>query len=258
MMLPGGIRFRACSRGNDRLRDVKFERLLKVPRSARTIQVIVNIPEAPAPSVQEPAKRTLRNRIWAISKVAAPVIASAAAIVISVLSLHEQRQTDIAAATAEQRQEAEGVTYVQEPGSSSGSSIPVLVENLSNAPAVAPTLYIEADTLGPATGGPESATFNLRLADIPACSSATINVGPTAISVLNLSKNALATGTYINVSSMTFIDSHDLYWEYGGGFDRDGNPQSQLQQIVSLPASRITVRTQNALELSYKPAAGCA
>ena len=235
---------------------MRFERLLKVPRSARTIQVIVNLPEASAHPVQEPAKRTLRNRIWAISKVAVPVIVSVVAIVISALSLNEQRQADIAAATANQRQGARAVTYLQKPRSD-WSTVPVLVENLSNAPAAAPTLYIEADTSSH-VGYPNFASFSLPLNDIPACTSAIINVGPVAIAVLHLSKAALVNGNGINVSFMTFSDSSGLYWEYSKGLDQNGNLRPGLQQIGSPPASRITAGTASSHNLSYKPASGCA
>lgn len=249
---------------------MKFERLLKVPRSARTIQLTINIPETPAPPVrpvQEPKKRKLWNRVWVVLKVGGPVIASIVAIIISTLSLQEQRQVDVTTATANQRIEAERVSFLQESSNPGSSTTPVLLENLGTAPVNSVTLYIQVEndqvkivpvgTRGDGTGT-KSTSFSLPLGSIPACSSATVNIRPYVLVVLDLEKSAFANGTFINVSSMTFSDGNGLYWQYNG----------QLQQIASPPVINGTVvyfgtaslwdnYTTN-LSLSYKSASGCA
>jgi hypothetical protein len=130
------------------------------------------------------------------------------------------------------------------------------VENFSDTPAVAPTLYVEADTDNMTLGDGKSVVFSLPLRDIPPCSSATVNIGPVASGVLRLPQAALKTSD-VNVYAMTFTDSSGLYWEYAEGSDKSGNTQSQLLQIVTPPFSKETAYIASVSDASYKPASGC-
>jgi hypothetical protein len=233
---------------------MNFNRLLKVPRSTRTIHLVINIPETPAHSVAAPSAEDLPqgrpwNRILAASKVAGPIIASAAAIIISIFSLLEQNQVYVAMATASQRQEAERVSFVQEPSTNPRSSTPVLLENLGTLPVDTVSLYVVVETYNKLAEN--FYDWNLPLLDIPACSSATINVSPAAISAAHLPASASTDRIAIYVNTLDFRDSNDLYWQYTGYNDNDG----QLQQIASPSGSGLIY--SGTIKPSYKSASGC-
>jgi hypothetical protein len=203
-------------------------------------------PEPPVRSDQEPARRTPWNRIWAVTKVAGPVIASIAALVISLLSLYEQRQADSAAAAASQLQEAARISYVQQYESST-ADVPVLIDNFSAAPVAMSFLDIETTKVSAATGD-TIVSFALRLGPIPACSSGTLNVGPIAMSQLKIPSSSSPTGPLVTVSSMIFNDTQGSHWQYSGG-------SGQLQQVASLPANPMGwAAAQN---ISWKSSSGC-
>lgn len=138
---------------------MKLERLLQVPRSSRTIEVVINIPDHPAaPSPTATAsKPSGRARAWAILKIAGPTVASITALVISVLALlgqmsanRKQQQADTAAqqanaaaSAASQRQAAGQVSFLQ--GASSYSPFTsLLVENRGVTPIYNVTFQVQA------------------------------------------------------------------------------------------------------------------
>lgn len=260
---------------------MKFEQLFKVPRSARTIQLVVNVPEAsahsvPPPPVKDASVPKIRDRVWSFLKVAGPVIVSMSAIIISIFSLqeqrqadYEQRQVDVAAATASQRQEAERVSFLEEPSLSQATSTLVLLENLSTAPVGVVSLYIRVENVsGIRLAGPVA--FYLLLGSMPACSSATINVGPLTVRGLDLPKAIFEHGAFINVSSMIFSDSNGLNWQYNGQLQQVAsssislslhvqNNQAQYQLPLNVGAlGGAGVMTVSGVNPIYKPANGCA
>lgn len=242
----------------DTLPLVKLERLVKVPRPTRTVQLVINIPESAvlptAPSA--PSKPKRHTRIWAFLKVAGPVIASAAAIVISVLALREQSSADqaqqranAAAAAASQRQEAEQVSYLEN-YTTKPPFISVLVENLSSTPITDVTFQIEI-TAHLTSKGFVTKGYNLLLSSIPACSSGMAGIVPTAEAAMleetKLKASQMESAPAVLVLSMSFVDGGGNEWQYTDGLG--------LKFLSSRPA--IIGPTQGYVPVAYKAASGC-
>src|SRR5260221_8167420 len=263
---------------------VKLERLLKVPRSTRTINLVISIPEPPQPPaiIAPPPKLSGWAGTWAVLKVAGPATVATAAIIISILSLQEQgsanrdlqqasvaaNQANAAAAAARERQNAERVSFLQ-------NALPrppftyLLVENLATSPVYDVTFQLEAivstshaGTKGGTKGyiaglvggkGYVTKAFTLWLGSIPACSSGTVNIAPAATAVM-LKKTGI-TAAQIEASPiaviadwMSFADSNSVAWRYSGVGD--------LQKLEYLPAN--TNLPDGYLRAAYKDAVGCA
>jgi hypothetical protein len=255
---------------------VKLERLLKVPRSGRTIQLVINIPEPPAPPAMTtpPPQLTGWARAWAVLKVAGPATVATAAIIISILSLQRQgsanrdlqeanaitQQENSAAGATRQRQDAEKVSFLQ-------NALPpppftfLLVENLCITPIYNVTFQVEASILIGLTVGAngrlkytgfESKTFTFWLGNIPACSSGTASVVPAVVATLMKNKVKLTalqiTGEIgIITDWMSFADSNGVAWRYSG--------IGGLQQLQYLPANTYT--PNGYMGATYKDAVGC-
>jgi hypothetical protein len=108
---------------------VKLKQLLKVPRSSRTIELVINIPDhtaPPTPAATAPKPKDWA-RAWAVLKAAGPTTASIAALVISILALRGQmsanqeqqqanktaQQANATASAASQRRAAGQVSFLQ-------------------------------------------------------------------------------------------------------------------------------------------------
>lgn len=238
---------------------MKLERLLKVPRSARTVQLVINVPESPVQSSTAAVrpKPTYWARIWTFLKVAGPAFVAATALIISVLSLREQSSVDQAAATAGQRQNAERVSFLDNGISSPGS---VLIENLSPNPIyndVLSTAILHVFQHVP-NGGPIGIGVAISLGDIPPCSSGIVNlisIETKALQSLFLTWNPSGlriptpkiqiSGNEIFVQSMSFADSNGLDWQ--------DSSAGGLEQLTSLPKYTQQWRVQAV----YTPATGC-
>ena len=263
---------------------MKLERLLKVPRSGRTIQLVINVPEPSAqpPVISPPPKLTGWARVWAVLKVAGPAIVSIAAIVISILSLQGQaaanrgmqeanaaaRQANAAAAAASQRRNAEQVSFLttalpQSPFTS------MLVANHATTPVYEVTVQAEATVFTSLTGGPKGnkgyiaaliggnaylrKEFTFYLGDMPACSLGTVTNLVTAATAAMLDNTKLAAGVIganpvaVTVMSMSFTDSSGTAWQYSG--------LGGLQKLEYLPAN--THYPDAYLATHYKDAVGC-
>jgi hypothetical protein len=253
---------------------VKLERLLKIPRSARTIQLVINIPESsPRSTVSAPLpKPTGWARAWAILKVAGPATVAIAAIVISVLSLQRQdatnrdlqqanaaaRQVEVAAAAANERRNAEQVSFL-ETMLRKPPSVSMVVENRATTPVYNVTFQVEVSAFTPLIGAPKtggkghlSKEFIFWLGNIPACSSGTVsNLVTAAIAAMKKTKLAAAViGTNpvgVYVDWMSFADSSSVAWRYSGS--------GVLRKLESLPAT--TFVPDAYLAASYKNAIGC-
>jgi hypothetical protein len=252
---------RACM-GHDfvaRLPVVKFERLLKVPRSGRTIHLVINIPE-PMAVVTPPLKPTRRARIWAVLKVAGPSSVAIAAIIISILSLQgqraatrEQQRADAAAAAARERHEAQQVSFLQvhipEPPYNS-----LRVENFGVNPVYDVTFQVNAFSARSVRSSSFLArTFTVWLGNIPSCSSGTIDMTAAVLAGLHkmtgLSLGLLRARIFAaEVNWMAFADSNGGDWQYTG----NGEP---LQRLESLSDS--TFLPAGYLQAKYKTVVGC-
>jgi type II secretory pathway pseudopilin PulG len=248
----------------------KFERLLKVPRSSRTIQLVINIPEASTPLAVTPVavKPSRRARAWVVLKVAGPSTVAIAAIVISIMSLQGQaaanrdleqsnaaaQQANAAAASARIRQEAEQVSFLQ-------NELPrppftsLTVENLATTPIYEVTFQVDATANIIPTGrnGFLTKTLTIWLGNIPACSSATVSIVPGVTAAL-AKKAGLTTAEIgpnpvdVIVDSMSFADSSGIDWQYSG--------IGILQQVENLPKNTFT--PDGFWSTKYQTAVGCA
>lgn len=263
---------------------MKLERLLKVPRSSRTIQLVINIPEPPAPpaAISPPPKPRGWARAWTVLKVAGPATVAIAAIVISILSLQRQgaanrdlqaanaaaRQANAEAAAASQRRDAEQVSFLQ-------TSLPqapfasMLVENHATTPVYQVTIQVETTVFTSLTGtrndikayiaalaggkGYLRKEFTFYLGDIPACSSGTVVNLVTAATAAMLDNTRLAPAVIgsnpvaVNVTSMSFADSSGVAWQYSG--------LEGLRKLEHVPAS--TYFPNAYVATNFKDAVGC-
>lgn len=232
---------------------VKLERLLKIPRSARTIQLVINIPEssAKAPPVLAPAKVTRWGRIWTFLKVAGPASVATAALIISLLSLRAQNSANQAAVTAAQEQDAGKVSFLDNGIPSPGS---VMIENLSHSPTYDATLlatvYIPLKT--PISNGYVGISMAFSLNDIPACSSGIANLIPVAtkaaqsLGLFKPSPGHSISASNMLVQSMYFADANGLDWDYSS--------VGKLEKLTSLPKFAYDV---SSVQVVYSPATGC-
>jgi len=131
----------------------------------------VNIPESitqtspkPIPKQQEP---TRLRRVWAFTKAAGPIVASVAALAISILALLEQRSVDVNQAATSQRQEAESVSFLAK-NAPTGYDELAVVENLGKTSAHSPILLVLIGTAN-SKGQQTLHDVYLILSDIPAC-----------------------------------------------------------------------------------------
>jgi len=237
---------------------VKFERLLKVPRSGRPIHFVINVPQ-PTAAVAPPLKPTGWARIWDVLKVAGPSSVSVAAIIISILSLQdqrtatsEQRLAHAAAAAAKQRLLAQQVSFLQVPIRQRPYNL-LRVENFAVNPVYDVTFEVNAFSARSAKSSFIARTFALWLGTIPACSSSTINMAQALMAgmhkVTGLSLRLLQARLFgVQINWMSFADSNGYDWQYAG----NGVP---LQHLVNLPAS--TFQPAGYLQAQYKTVVGC-
>ena len=220
---------------------VKFERLLKVPRSARTIQLVINIPDAPAHPPTISAKLTRQARVWSFLKIAGPALVATVAIIISILSFREQSFTDQTQHQSAQREEAEQVTFV-----SSAASDYIQVENLGTTPAYSAELEVNADS------SYGFRTYFLDLGSIPPCST-----GMVSIPIIEkfaagqlAEKKSSSKEIIVMPVSMYFSDANSIGWIYSGeiqGLQQWYPPRAFPTPITVLPGV-----------VSYKAASSCA
>jgi hypothetical protein len=263
---------------------MKIERLLKVPRSGRTIQLVINIPEPSAPPAVNPPppKVTGWARVWAVLKVAGPATVATAAIVISLFSLQGQaaadrdlqeanaaaRQANAASVAASQRQDAEQVSFLQTALPQSPFTS-MLVANHATTPVYNVTFQVEATVFTSLIGAPKglkgyiaalvggkgylTREFTFWLGDMPACSSGTVVNIVTAATAAMLDNARLpaavigANPVAVNVTSMSFADSSGTAWQYSG--------LGTLQKLDHVPAN--TYFPNAYLAANYKDAVGC-
>lgn len=209
-----------------RLLIVRFERLPKIPRSARTIELVINIPDAPvssppAPSPTKPPPPSRRARVWAFLKVAGPVVVAVAALVISILGYTDQHGANALAATASERQDAEKVSFISVNPSVSGS---ISAQNLSDTQiheiifAVSVYSVVYDDHLR--VPAPHFYEFVLvELPDLPGCSTSTLDLLAAMTSTLRSaipSTNPFyeqISSADMTVNGMFFTDVNGLQWQ---------------------------------------------
>jgi hypothetical protein len=192
-----------------------------------------------------------------------PVVASIAAIAISILALLEQRSVDVGQAVASQRQEAEQVSFLQET-SPTGSDDLVVVANLGTGPAHFPILLVLIGSDVSPGNSKETKTelvdVHLNLNDIPACSTATIDINQTikkGAQNQNLKAPLLVNPALqfpVFVESLTFADSNGLIWTYFSDGGLQQQPKDEFQQEINSSSSSSYLIVAH---INYKPANGC-
>lgn len=220
----------------------------------------VNLPPK-GQALPEPPRHSRRAVLWRFAKVAGPAIASAIAIVISVLAYTDQHsadekqaQVDQAAAVAGQRAYATEVSYWLVPGGQ-GARPDLVIQNRSSAPVshVAVMLQPEDDPDGVISEFPdgahilastrESPTFKQMYwyGIIPSCTVLTITRAIRRLytflvqSILygaHLTKGAKREVTYdlhltINVTSVKFVDGNGVSWQRNANESLDRAPPVQ-------------------------------
>ena len=256
----------------------RFSQRLKVPRFARTIEIVINMPEA-APAHALPPKPTRWSRVKGVGKVLGGALVgftSIAAIIVASMALseqksadREQRQVNETQAAASQRQQVSQVTYVQE-----GSQVPrvlVVMENLGTSPAYSPILilrfegWVYPDGHQKAKPYPVVGTFSVVLNNMTACSSSTINLGPTIVHDIETDKSiwppevplklteleSPTLGT--SVIGMLFGDGSGRIWQYSAGDGLD--VVSSVQEAEE--EEGVELSSTGYLTANYKPTSGC-
>lgn len=259
----------------------KLSQRVKVPRFARTVEIIVNIPDAPQPTPAHapPPEPSWWSRAKGAGKVLGGTIVgltSIAAIIVASMALSEQTSADLeqqqvneAQAAASQRQQVSQVTYVQE--GSQVPRVPVVMENLGTSPAYSPILIIQFEGWVYPYGRkgakfyPVVGTFSIILNNMPACSSSTVNLGPIIVHDIEIDKSMwppevplklteLESPTLgASVTGMLFGDGSGRIWQYSAG---DG-----LQVVPSVQEAEeedgLELSTSGYLTATYKSTSGC-
>jgi hypothetical protein len=262
---------------------VKLKGFLKIPRSGRTIQLVINIPEPSVPKTiavtPHPPKATRRARAWDVLRFAGPSAVSVAAIVISILSLlgqqaanRDMQEANAAAqhanaetAAASQRQNAAQVSFLQTALSQSPFTS-MLVENHATTPIYQVTVQALATVFAKFTGGPKgikgylaalaggnsylTENFTFFIGDIPACSSGTVTDLVTAATSAMLDTKKLApivigaNPVAVDVMSMSFKDSSGTAWQYS---DLGGlRKLADVPETTNFPSAYLGTRYKDA------------
>jgi archaellum component FlaF (FlaF/FlaG flagellin family) len=252
----------------------------KIPRFTRSVEIIINMPEAARPSTRPVPLQSKLTR-WDRAKGAGKVIGallvaltSIAAIIVSSLALSEQKtadreqqQVNTAAAAASQRHEAEQVSFIQDEGSEA-SKLPVEITNLGTSSVRNPVLgvIINGFLIPPEINGKLNTVdmlVYLELNDIPACSSATVYIAQALTTVLKYDEEGVEpilpsqllklTTQEIShlvphaiVFDLTFIDGNG-YWRYLTTDTLTQVPSSDSQGGAS----------PTLVSATYKKATGC-
>jgi hypothetical protein len=227
-----------------------------VPRTARAIHLVINIPDPVAPPAAEPASAKSWARVWTVLKIAGPVSVSIAAIIIAILSLQAQsfanQQEQRAGKAVEgniKGQDAEQVSFLQRSTPKPPYEV-LTVENHGSTPVYIVSFQVVVIPITK-TGKSVSKLFTVWLGDVPACSSGTIDIAPVAETMIEKSdqlKLAQIRSVGYYVASMHFLDSNGLEWQYtSAGFLQES------QAIPEAPSSN-----KGYLQADYKSAVGCA
>jgi hypothetical protein len=244
---------------------VELKKLLKVPRSARTIAITIVVPEmahpSPAPALEQP-KLTGWGRVWAVTRITGPAVVSIVAVIISILAFAEQKSADQDQQQVSQRQAAAQVSFLQEDSNPTGANT-LVIKNLGANVIYSPVLSVDVSWYIDVTKNSaqvKTVTVELYLTTMPACSFAVINLDKTmqqpvwktqAGTSVPVTLPEMAPIPSILVQAMTFTDSDGLSWQYlnGGG----------LQQVAAPPLSAFYSSTGlgGSADPSYKTASGC-
>lgn len=236
---------------------MELKKLLKVPRSARTVAITIVVPESSQPTsapVSNTSKPAGWHRTWDVLKIAVPTAGSIVAIVISVLALGEQKSADQYQQQTNQREAASLVSFLQ---TYTNNETMVQVENLGTSTISDPSLFVDADGYFPSSnrnskGQWQLKIIDLNLSDIPPCSSTAINVYQaidkfTTKEAPPFSKlRSGMTAVWIN-----FTDGSGLHWRY---LSTGGLQPLTISQFYSDPWVYAAWDTS----ITYQTASGCA
>jgi hypothetical protein len=210
---------------------VTYRKPVRIPRSARTVQLVVNLPE-PRPSErpqppQDPSKRSAWGRLWAIAKVAGPVCASLAALFIAIAALRsqdaavsEQRKVDRAAAAASQLEQAEKVYFiVEDPAAplASPQAGALVVQNASTSPVDELTFYVVFTAPG-AHGVTTGQSLTLDMETMPSCARMSFNIEDYIAQALRQAQGGPRPQIKLVWAglSMSFSDNSGQFWQESG------------------------------------------
>lgn len=254
---------------------------VKMPLFSRTVEIVINMPEAAqSTSADTPPPKPARwSRIKGAGKVLGGAIVastSIAAIIVASMALSEQTSADRAQqqanamqAAAGQRQQVSQVSYVQE--GSEMPRVPVVIENLGTSPAYSPMLIVQfqgwvyPDRQRKERPSPVLGTFSIVLNNMPACSSSTINIGPTIVRDIEATKSMwppaisfkpselVSPSLGTSVIGMLFSDGSGRIWQFSDG--------SGLEVVPSVQEAEgeegVELSTSGYLTATYKSNVGC-
>ena len=242
---------------------MKFENLLRLPRSARTLQLVINIPE-PAVSSAAPSEEPEQSawaRLWKFLKVLGPVAVSITALIIAVLSLTAQDNANLQQSLTGKAAEAPIAPSITHQVSFRQGSLPqsyfahLAISNNSATPAFNVTFQVGISIVAGPEGDAMKA-FTLWLGNMPACSSGIADIRSGVIEVMQniVGPNTLRVGVNtlkISVISMSFADSTGAYWQYSaiGGLHQIGN----IGPDASLPGAA----PMNYIQARYRASSAC-
>jgi hypothetical protein len=145
-------RWRAAQRQNR----VSMQPVITVPPPTVIVQ---------QPSVTPAPKPTAASRIWSAAKIAVPVVASTAALLLSLLTYNDQHEVDQTAAVAALRHDAAQVSFTSQVTPGPRSSIAVTIVNSSTSLISFASIIVNAADVDPTdhVPGPVLKTFTLEL-----------------------------------------------------------------------------------------------
>ena len=232
---------------------MKVTRYLKVPLGTRNIQLVINIPEAtspppPAPtSVAEQPRPSGWAHVRATLKFSVPVLASVAAIVVSIFALNSQQSANQAAANQIRQQQASHVTYTLERAPKQPFFGTLAVQNTSSSPVYSIVFGGKLDFHKGSQTTRRSFWVNLR--DLQACQIASIDMDRAVeqfiVRVLHFNIGQYPYGySYVETEwVMYFNDRNGVSWMY--------SPDGGLQQRAA--PDYVAMDTTP----TYKAATGC-
>jgi hypothetical protein len=179
------------------------------------------------------------------------VVASAAALLLSLLTYADQHEVDQTAAAATLRHDAEQVSFTSEVAPGPPPSIAVTVVNSSTSLISFASILVQAADIDPAdhVTGPLLKTFTLELDQLPPCSAGVVDANSVLAKLMKVPQSS---ADHINYTpeSMTFMDRNGQTWTtLNTGVLEPASTRAAAHLLTVSPANYVTVR--------FSPAQGC-
>jgi hypothetical protein len=156
--------------------------------------------------------KTFWSRVWAFAKLGGPALVATAALVISLLTYQDQHAANEAASAADQRQQAEQVSFWIQAKPGKYPEAVLMVQNRS----VFPINGAVIDTAIESIDSTSTHWVHLLLVYIPPCSIGTTNAVVTLKKIAHAQFFKVKSNSESNVEtiSMSFIDHSGVAWTY--------------------------------------------